>query len=63
MHHLQHSSSLRASLHAFRTSDIEENVTQEDLKICDSTIDTYIAVDKRDGLTAIGKRLLRSKYT
>ncbi|KAK0199070.1 mitochondrial small ribosomal subunit Rsm22-domain-containing protein [Armillaria mellea] len=49
-------SALWAALHVFQKSDIERPV--EELKAADSTLDTYLGIDKRDGLVEMGKRIL-----
>ncbi|RDB29432.1 Rsm22-cox11 tandem protein 2, mitochondrial [Hypsizygus marmoreus] len=53
-------SGLWAALHAFQNRSLPENETRvQDSQIANSTIATYLGIDKRDGLVAIGKRLFR----
>ncbi|KAG7452133.1 Rsm22-domain-containing protein [Guyanagaster necrorhizus] len=47
---------LWAALHVFQKPDIERPVEQ--LKAADSTLDSYLGIDKRDGLVEMGKRIL-----
>ncbi|KAF8831907.1 hypothetical protein HHX47_DHR1001279 [Lentinula edodes] len=51
-------SGLWASAHTFQQG-VDVSQDMEGLKISDTSLQTYIAIDKRDGLVTIGKRLLR----
>ncbi|KAJ3721945.1 mitochondrial small ribosomal subunit Rsm22-domain-containing protein [Lentinula raphanica] len=52
-------SGLWASIHTFQKNvDVSQDV--EDLKLSDTSLETYLGIDKRDGLVNIGKRLLRN---
>lgn len=51
-------SALWAALHAFQT---EHDVPLEEIKAVNSTVQTYMGLDKRVGLVDIGKRILRGK--
>jgi ribosomal protein RSM22 (predicted rRNA methylase) len=48
----------RASVHTFR-QNAETSKDVEGLKFSDTSLKTYVGIDKRDGLVTIGKRLLR----
>ena len=55
--------SFRASLYSFQTAPHTENENAvNDLQIANSSVMTYLGIDKREGLVTIGKRLLRSAY-
>jgi hypothetical protein len=57
-----HMPSLRASLYSFqKTSDTHFENAANELEISRSNMTTYLGLDKRDGLVAIGKQLLRSE--
>ncbi|KAJ3895786.1 mitochondrial small ribosomal subunit Rsm22-domain-containing protein [Lentinula edodes] len=51
-------SGLWASAHTFQQG-VDVSQDMEGLKISDTSLQTYIGIDKRDGLVTIGKRLLR----
>ncbi|KAJ4485621.1 mitochondrial small ribosomal subunit Rsm22-domain-containing protein, partial [Lentinula aciculospora] len=51
-------SGLWASVHTFQ-QDTDPSPDVEGLQISDTSLQTYIGIDKRDGLVTIGKRLLR----
>lgn len=51
----------RASLHTFHPRS-EDEVDIEGFKIADSSLASYLGIEKRDGLVSIGKRLLESMY-
>lgn len=48
-----------ASLHAFQNQTVGEDDARE-RKIADSSLETYTSIEKREGLVAIGKRLIAS---
>ena len=48
----------RASVHTFQLPKPEQDL--QDLQLSGSSIAKYICIDKRDGLTSIGKRLVNS---
>ncbi|KAG5645336.1 hypothetical protein DXG03_006398 [Asterophora parasitica] len=53
-------SGLWAALHAFQNPRVAQNeVSIQDKPISNSSIVTYLGLDKREGLVAIGKRLLK----
>ncbi|KAF5374983.1 hypothetical protein D9758_000528 [Tetrapyrgos nigripes] len=52
-------STLWASLHTFYQKSGDE-VDIEGFKIADSSLASYVGIDKRDGLVSIGKRLLQN---
>ena len=51
----------RASGHAFQPPDVENQGPQEmeDIRLSQSTLGSYLGLDKREGLVRIGKRLIR----
>ncbi|KAG6813991.1 hypothetical protein H0H92_004484 [Tricholoma furcatifolium] len=49
-------SGLWAALHAFQSS--QKAIRTEDKTVTDSSINNYTGIDKREGLVAVGKRLL-----
>lgn len=50
-------SAIWAALYTFQNPILNELSTQEDLKIRNSTVKTCLAIDKREGLTTIAKRI------
>jgi hypothetical protein len=53
----------RAAMHTFqKPSNPENDIAQENPQLRHSTIVEYRGIDKREGLIAIAKRLLRSVY-
>ena len=54
---------IRAALHAFQNHVNPKTETSvQDKRISDSAITSYYAIEKRDGLVAIGKRLLQGEF-
>ncbi|KAF9075038.1 mitochondrial small ribosomal subunit Rsm22-domain-containing protein [Rhodocollybia butyracea] len=51
-------SGLWASVHTFQ-QNAETSQDVEGLKVSDTSLESYVGIDKRDGLVTIGKRLLR----
>jgi len=57
----QHTTS-RAALHAFRAPSDPGGDQPGDYSLAGSSIASYVGIDKRDGLTAIARRLLRGSF-
>ncbi|KAJ7597360.1 mitochondrial small ribosomal subunit Rsm22-domain-containing protein [Mycena floridula] len=53
-------SGIWAALQVFQNPEFA-NSQEEDVKLSNSTVESYFAIEKRDGLSAIGKRLVRDK--
>ncbi|KAH7922862.1 Rsm22-domain-containing protein [Leucogyrophana mollusca] len=52
-------SGLWASLNSFQKAPTSETVVEDDPRLSNSSIITYLGIDKREGLVSIGKRLLK----
>lgn len=52
--------SLRAAAYVFQKPGITSD--PEDRRMFDSTVQSYLGLDKREGLVAMGKRLVGSEY-
>ena len=50
---------IRASTHVFQKPEVSDSVREPiDAQIANSTVTTYLGLDKREGLVNIGRRLL-----
>jgi len=51
----------RAALYSFQGPEVVDH-SMNDLRISDSRLKSYVCIEKRDGLSQIGRRLIRCSY-
>ena len=53
----------RAAAYSFqKPPDVEQGINAEEPQLRHSALQTYLGIDKRDGLTSMGRHLLKGKH-